>query len=323
MLTFTSRTKKSDKMSDSFYTTAHTYLENKLPKILKTTKDITLTPLSGGIMGTTYEFIHPENKESLVVKVENFKDVLYDAFLASDVCIKNNLPYPRLQYFDVKEYLGEKLTIQIMEKMNLPILSQYIKDDPTKKSLIVHAGKMLKSLHMQTTQNYGTFKKKSLAGAHKALISYLKDVYLREEFKKPYLERNYLKKDEVEKLYEVLDNPIQLQNLQPVFCHGDVHLANCFYNEKAEEVIFFDYSSKSMPFIYDLAVYKHKVLSKDAAERWDLFKKGYGTSNVDDDLVDLMMAYLVFRKALMWGAHFDIQRHQWALEFLKDFLKKY
>ncbi len=322
MVTFVSKIDQSGKMSDLFYNSAHTYLENELSRILKTTREIVLTPLSGGKMGTIYQFVNPENGMMMVVKVEDFKDVHYDAQLAFQVCTERNIPYPNLLHLKIEEYQGVKLTIQVMEKINLPTLSEYIQENPSEKPLIRLAGEMLRKIHSQPTERYGLFISNSLVGSHQDLVPYMREVYLKEELRNIYVSAGFLKKEVVDRLWEILTDPIELKKQEPVFSHGDVHLGNCFYDKQKNEVMFFDYSPKSMPIIFDLAVLKHKVLSKNSRQRWQLFKEGYGENEVDEKLLDLMIAYFVFRRAIeAWET--DTDRAIWGFGFLQRFVTEY
>lgn len=325
MLTFTSKTKKSDKMSDLFYTSAHTYLENELPKILNTTKDLTLTPLPGGIVGTTYEFTHPETQHKLVVKIEDFEDVRYDALLAAQVTQEYNIPHPKLLYFKAIDYESAKLSVKVFQKVELPIYAEYLKDNPGSVEGIISLGKTVRKIHQKETQRYSKFKNLSFKAKDKDPMDYLQRIYLHKEYEDFYVNEGCFSREEISKLYKTLDRPDLFKNKRTVLCHGDIHLNNCFYDSQQRSVILFDYSCKSMPVEFDLAVYKYKTLKHKALFKiqnmYELFRTGYGQADIDEELVDLLLLYQLFSKGVLWMKEGKMDRGTWTVNFLREALE--
>lgn len=320
MVLFTSKIPQSGKMSDQFYTFSHLYIQTELPKILKSDKELTLIPLSGGIMGATYQFTNPNDGMEMVIKVEDFDDVKYDSYLAHSVCKEYAIPHLNVLYFSTPTFQGLKLTVQILEKIDLMILGEYLDENPDSDEPIKEMARMLKLIHQKKTDGFGRFEEKSFAGKHSKLIDDLKGLAIRDEFKDFYISNNLLSDSEVNELCKRLDDPAELQGLKPVFCHGDIHLGNCFYDPKSGSAMLFDYSSKSLPAEFDLAIYMCKELPRGNPRRWEAFKEGYGMGNLDEGIVHLLAKYILFRKGVIWMQNGKEKRARWAIDYLKEFL---
>jgi len=261
--------------SEVFVQTVQDFVESKIDHYFTSllgTRITNVEVFGSGV--TSIVFKITDSFQSLVFKFIDDKDRFWNEVLGYSYLESGSGKHLSLRHYDT---LSEALHLLVIEYSDHQALSNYIESNPTDKQCITALSKAIQQLHANTVYGYGQFlfgttnTEYSLHKQQKALVN----SKLQEELFIYLLENKIIAQQDV---YTVLDSLNKLDFTKPnSITHGDFHPGNCLYDSKTKSVFIFDFNTRAMNPLFDIARFNLSLLisghKQASAHLIDLYNK--------------------------------------------------
>jgi len=317
MVNIISKTKKKPRQSIEFFDWAHQEINRNIYKWVgrEDSEEIFLSAMDGGLMSVIYEIVQPTDL-NLIIKIQD-QDSPYGDVLAESVCNELDLNTPKIYYHEVVPSSNAIYVIEVIEKMDIPLLSDYYSKTQD-LSIIIKLGESIRILNSKYTNGFGFFKHKNLKGEFSTSQKLLSKAFLNKGIVRSNIQSGNFNRKEVDRFKKkVKDFKFESYSY---FCHGDIHLDNCFYDSSKKQIYLYDFNPRGASKMYDLAYFKLKSLARGEKDVWESFIQGYGEENIDEKEMDVIVNCMAFRKCSHWSDNMESKKFKWVYREVKEFL---